>query len=164
MRAARWPERALSAAAGCRAVSSGSPALDHFDILAIGGGAAGLVTAAGAAGLGARAALVEKDRLGGECLWSGCIPSKALLAAARSVREARRGARLGVGVADVHVDAVESPQLIHNRIVYAAKVLDDPKRIYVNPDCGLRTRTWEVAYAKLCNIVEGAEMARQTVS
>lgn len=71
---------------------------------------------------------------------------------------------VGLGVADVHVDDIESPQLIHDRIVYAAKVLDDPKRIYVNPDCGLRTRSWDVAYAKLCNIVKGAEMARQTVS
>jgi 5-methyltetrahydropteroyltriglutamate--homocysteine methyltransferase len=71
---------------------------------------------------------------------------------------------VGLGVADVHVDDIESPQLIRDRIVYAAKVLEDPKRIYVNPDCGLRTRTWDVAYAKLCNIVKGAEMARQTVS
>ncbi len=78
--------------------------MEHFDVLAIGGGAAGLVTAAGAAGLGARVALVEKERLGGECLWSGCIPSKALLAAARAVREARRGTRLGVGVGEVVVD------------------------------------------------------------
>ncbi len=78
--------------------------MEDFDVLAIGGGAAGLVTAAGAAGLGARAALVEKERLGGDCLWSGCIPSKALLAAARAARDARRSARLGVGVTDVQVD------------------------------------------------------------
>jgi 5-methyltetrahydropteroyltriglutamate--homocysteine methyltransferase len=71
---------------------------------------------------------------------------------------------VGLGVADVHVDEVESPQLIYDRIAYAVKILDRPERIYVNPDCGLRTRTWQVAYAKLCNIVKGAAIARQAFS
>ncbi|MGH8398106.1 MAG: dihydrolipoyl dehydrogenase family protein [Gammaproteobacteria bacterium] len=53
-----------------------------YDICIIGGGSAGLVTAAGAAALGARTVLVEKYRLGGECLYTGCIPSKALLRSA----------------------------------------------------------------------------------
>jgi 5-methyltetrahydropteroyltriglutamate--homocysteine methyltransferase len=68
---------------------------------------------------------------------------------------------VGLGVADVHVDEVESPPLIRDRIEYAVKILDNSERIFVNPDCGLRTRSWEVAYAKLCNIAKGAEMARQ---
>jgi 5-methyltetrahydropteroyltriglutamate--homocysteine methyltransferase len=67
---------------------------------------------------------------------------------------------IGLGVADVHVDDVESPQLINDRIALAVKILDAPERIYVNPDCGLRTRTWEIAYAKLQAIARGAEMAR----
>ena len=50
-----------------------------FDVVAIGGGAAGIVAANVAAGFGARVALVERDRLGGECLWTGCVPSKALI-------------------------------------------------------------------------------------
>jgi 5-methyltetrahydropteroyltriglutamate--homocysteine methyltransferase len=71
---------------------------------------------------------------------------------------------IGLGVADVHVDQVESAQLICDRIEYAVKLLVEPERIYVNPDCGLRTRTWEVANAKLRSIVKGAEMARQAYS
>ncbi len=71
---------------------------------------------------------------------------------------------IGLGVADVHVDEIESPELIYERINYAAKILGDPTRIYVNPDCGLRTRSWDVAYAKLSNIVKGAELARQRLS
>jgi len=70
--------------------------LNRYDVIAIGGGAAGLVTAAGAAGLGARVALVERERLGGECLWTGCVPSKALLAAARAAAQARQAERFGV--------------------------------------------------------------------
>ena len=71
---------------------------------------------------------------------------------------------VGLGVADVHVDTIESPELIERRINYATKILGDSGRIYVNPDCGLRTRTWDVAYSKLCNIAKGAELARKASS
>ena len=54
----------------------------RHDLVVIGGGAAGLVTAGGAAQLGARTLLVERHRLGGECLYTGCVPSKALIAIA----------------------------------------------------------------------------------
>jgi pyruvate/2-oxoglutarate dehydrogenase complex dihydrolipoamide dehydrogenase (E3) component len=72
-----------------------SPA-PKYDLVVIGGGTAGLVCAAGAAGLGARVALVERSRLGGDCLNTGCVPSKALLRSARVVAESRFGAALGV--------------------------------------------------------------------
>lgn len=71
---------------------------------------------------------------------------------------------IGLGVADVHVDDIESPELVQERINYAVKILGDPERIYVNPDCGLRTRSWDVAYGKLRNIAQGAELARKAVS
>ena len=56
----------------------------RYNLVVIGAGTAGLVAAAGAAGLGARVALVERDLLGGECLNVGCVPSKALLRSARA--------------------------------------------------------------------------------
>jgi len=71
---------------------------------------------------------------------------------------------VGLGVADVHVDDIEDPKVILDRINYATKILEDPERIFVNPDCGLRTRSWEVAYAKLRSISDGAALARQTFS
>jgi 5-methyltetrahydropteroyltriglutamate--homocysteine methyltransferase len=71
---------------------------------------------------------------------------------------------VGLGVADVHVDKIESPELIERRINYATKILGDSSRVYVNPDCGLRTRTWDVAYLKLSNIAKGAELARKAAS
>jgi pyruvate/2-oxoglutarate dehydrogenase complex dihydrolipoamide dehydrogenase (E3) component len=55
----------------------------EYDLCVVGGGSAGLSVAAGAALLGARVALIEKHRLGGECLYSGCVPSKALLRTAQ---------------------------------------------------------------------------------
>jgi pyruvate/2-oxoglutarate dehydrogenase complex dihydrolipoamide dehydrogenase (E3) component len=77
----------------------------RYNLVVIGGGTAGLVTAAGAAGLGARVALVERDLLGGDCLNVGCVPSKALLRAARAAAEVRAAASFGVrGVGEVAVD------------------------------------------------------------
>jgi pyruvate/2-oxoglutarate dehydrogenase complex dihydrolipoamide dehydrogenase (E3) component len=74
-----------------------------YDLVVIGGGTAGLVSAVGAAGLGARVAIVERALLGGDCLNTGCVPSKALLRSARAVREVRRASAVGV-VADAKVD------------------------------------------------------------
>ena len=67
---------------------------------------------------------------------------------------------LGLGVLDIHTDFIESPELVRDRILYAVDVFGDPERIHVTPDCGLRTRSWEVAYGKLRNMVAGTQMAR----
>src|SRR5688572_11844155 len=75
-----------------------------YDVVVLGGGTAGLVSAMGAAGLGARVALVERHLLGGDCLNTGCVPSKALLRSARLVGEVKRAASLGVKTGDVAVD------------------------------------------------------------
>jgi pyruvate/2-oxoglutarate dehydrogenase complex dihydrolipoamide dehydrogenase (E3) component len=77
---------------------------DRYDLVVIGGGTAGLVSAMGAAGLGARVALVERHLLGGDCLNTGCVPSKAIIRSARVVGELRRAASLGVRAAGVEVD------------------------------------------------------------
>lgn len=70
---------------------------------------------------------------------------------------------IGLGVIDVHTDRIEPPELIKDRILRAAKVIE-PDKIYVNPDCGLRTRSWRVAFAKLTNMVRGVELARKAIS
>lgn len=62
---------------------------DRYHLVAIGGGTAGLVSAAGAVGLGARSALIERHLLGGDCLNVGCVPSKGIISAARSWQAAR---------------------------------------------------------------------------
>ena len=72
--------------------------------------------------------------------------------------------QVGLGVVDIHVDKVESASLVRDRILKAAEILEDPARIHVNPDCGLRTRSPEVAYAKLENMVKGAQMAREVLT
>ncbi len=68
----------------------------RYNLVVIGGGTAGLVTAVGAAGIGARVALIERHLLGGDCLNYGCVPSKSLIAAARAAAACRDAARYGV--------------------------------------------------------------------
>ncbi|MFM8358702.1 MAG: FAD-dependent oxidoreductase, partial [Verrucomicrobiota bacterium] len=81
------------------------PPAERYNLVVIGAGPAGLVAAAAAAGLGARVALVERHLMGGDCLNTGCVPSKALLRAARAAAAVREAGRFGVQVAgDVTVD------------------------------------------------------------
>jgi pyruvate/2-oxoglutarate dehydrogenase complex dihydrolipoamide dehydrogenase (E3) component len=70
----------------------------RYNLVVIGAGTAGLVTAAGAAGLGAKVALVERHLMGGDCLNFGCVPSKALLAASRAAAAVRDAGEFGVEV------------------------------------------------------------------
>lgn len=74
------------------------------DLLVVGGGSAGLVAARTAASLGASVLLVERDRPGGDCLWRGCVPSKALLAAAGVAAAARDAGRFGISTGPVEVE------------------------------------------------------------
>jgi pyruvate/2-oxoglutarate dehydrogenase complex dihydrolipoamide dehydrogenase (E3) component len=77
---------------------------DEFDMCVIGAGAAGLTTAATAAQLGARTVLIERAEMGGECLNTGCVPSKALLAAAKAAHATRTARRLGVNAVAADAD------------------------------------------------------------
>lgn len=70
--------------------------------------------------------------------------------------------KVGLGVLDVHTDDIEPPDLVRDRLLYAADVLG-PEKIYANPDCGLRTRSTDVAYRKLCSMVEGTQLARESL-
>ena len=76
----------------------------RYNLVVIGGGTAGLVTAAGAAGLGAKVALIERNLLGGDCLNYGCVPSKGIISAARRAATMRSSAEFGVTADGVKID------------------------------------------------------------
>ena len=101
--------------------------MTRFDLIAVGGGTAGLVAAAGGAALGLRVALVERAALGGDCLWTGCVPSKAFLAAGKLAHRMRHADRLGlVGAAPAH-DFERVMQRVHGARARVARH-DDPER------------------------------------
>jgi 5-methyltetrahydropteroyltriglutamate--homocysteine methyltransferase len=79
-------------------------------------------------------------------------------------REYGYNRELGIGVIHVHTDKLPSAEIVRDRILYAAKVSGlGPEKIYVNPDCGLRTRSPDVAYSMLKLVVKGAELARSSL-
>ena len=74
--------------------------MDMYDLTIIGGGSAGLVLAVAGAKLGKKTALVEKHRIGGDCLWTGCVPSKALLKAAKVANYIHNAEKYGIATTD----------------------------------------------------------------
>ncbi len=92
--------------------------MPEFDLAVIGAGASGLSVTAVAAQLGVRVALIERDRMGGDCLNFGCVPSKALLAASHAAQGARAAGRFGIRLPQPQIDweAVQE----HVRSVVAA--------------------------------------------
>src|SRR3546814_13899481 len=82
------------------------------NLCVIGAGSGGLTVAAGASQMGARVVLIEKGRMGGDCLNYGCVPSKALIAAAHAAQAARTGGRFGV---DGHAPAVDF-RAVHDHV------------------------------------------------
>src|SRR5689334_25386468 len=77
---------------------------ENFDVVVIGGGTAGLVTASGCARLGRKVALVERHKLGGDCLWTGCVPTKALVASAKLAHQMRNAAAFGIEPTEPRID------------------------------------------------------------
>jgi pyruvate/2-oxoglutarate dehydrogenase complex dihydrolipoamide dehydrogenase (E3) component len=76
---------------------------EAWDVIVIGGGTAGLVTASGCARLGRKVALIEREKLGGDCLWTGCVPTKALVATARLAHQMRHADAYGLESQPVRV-------------------------------------------------------------
>lgn len=99
----------------------------EFDLCIIGGGSGGLTVAAGAAALGAKTVLVEKHRLGGECLWSGCVPSKALIHVAKVAHTVRHAARAGVAVQPPRVSVPAAMERVW-QVIHQIEHHDRPER------------------------------------
>jgi pyruvate/2-oxoglutarate dehydrogenase complex dihydrolipoamide dehydrogenase (E3) component len=99
-----------------------------YDMVVIGGGTGGLVAAVGAAGVGARVTLVEEDRTGGDCLWTGCVPSKALIAAARRAHDMRTADRVGLTPVEPEVDLARVMSRVH-ATQHAIAPHDSPERL-----------------------------------
>ena len=94
-----------------------------YDLTILGGGSGGLTAARIAASLGARVLVIDNERLGGECLYTGCVPSKSLIHVARVVDQVRTGARLGLNASSIEIDMAQVAASIQGVIkqVYEAE-------------------------------------------
>lgn len=99
-----------------------------YDLTVIGGGSGGLTAARIAASLGARVLLIDKERLGGDCLYTGCIPSKSLLHAARIIHQTRTATRLGLAPDAANVDMAQIASYIQRVIAQ----VHESEQVYTN--------------------------------
>ena len=99
----------------------------NVDICVIGAGSGGLSVAAGASQMGASVVLIEKHKMGGDCLNTGCVPSKALLAAGHAARAVRHAGRFGVGAAAAGINAEAVFGHVHGTIA-AIEPMDSVER------------------------------------
>lgn len=104
--------------------------MKSYDLIVIGTGAAGLTAAFTALGFGKRVLVVEKDRPGGECTWSGCVPSKALINQAKAIHSARQFAEVPVDGAAV----LERVRAVSERVYEdeTPEVLEKAGAVYLN--------------------------------
>ena len=121
-----------------------------YDLVVLGGGTAGLVSSTIAAGVGARVALVERARPGGDCLWTGCVPSKSLIAAAKLTDRMRHADRVGLVPVRPEVDFARVMARVQQAIA-AIEPHDSPARlraegveVIVGEGCFVDRRTLEV--------------------
>ena len=96
------------------------PKTFDYNLIVIGGGSAGLVTAYIAAAINARVALIERDKMGGECLNTGCVPSKALLKSASLVAAARDSKKLGIRKMEAEFEFADVIKRVHDVIARIA--------------------------------------------
>lgn len=102
--------------------------MDRYDLTIIGGGSAGLVLAVAGAKLGKKTALIEKHRLGGDCLWTGCVPSKALLKAAKVAHNMRNGDKYGIPSVETKPDFQQVLNYVRSTQNRIEEEHDNPER------------------------------------
>ena len=100
----------------------------RYDLVIVGMGSGGLVAAEFAASLGLRVAAVERHRIGGDCLWTGCVPSKALLASAKVAHHVRTADRYGLRAVEPEIDLEAVWRRIRAIQEQIAETDDDPAR------------------------------------
>src|SRR5215831_19878055 len=88
----------------------------EFDLVIVGAGSGGLTAAGFEVQLGAKVALVEKNRIGGDCTWTGCVTSKALLKAAKVAHEIRRAARYGITTTPPTIDMCRVREYVRSAV------------------------------------------------
>lgn len=114
-----------------------------YDAIVIGGGSAGLTTAGIAANLGAKTIMIEKEKLGGDCTWTGCVPSKTVIKAASVVHELRQAERYGLGIS---LKEIGTGQLLKHVDRVRKEVYEDADRPEIFERMGIEVYHGEASF------------------
>jgi pyruvate/2-oxoglutarate dehydrogenase complex dihydrolipoamide dehydrogenase (E3) component len=114
-----------------------------YDVVVIGGGAAGLTSCGLAATLGAKVIMIEAERLGGDCTWYGCVPSKTLLRASKVVRQARDAEKYGLSGTD---PAFSFKRLMEHVRHVRQEVYEDADRPEIYENLGIEVRSGHASF------------------
>jgi pyruvate/2-oxoglutarate dehydrogenase complex dihydrolipoamide dehydrogenase (E3) component len=122
----------------------------QYDLTIIGGGSGGLTAARLASSLGARVLLIDKEHLGGDCLYTGCVPSKSLIHAARIVHQAKNAAKLGLVPANLEIDLAK----INNHIQAVIIQVAESEKVYTE---GVTVKFGEVSFKSATELTLNGE-------
>jgi pyruvate/2-oxoglutarate dehydrogenase complex dihydrolipoamide dehydrogenase (E3) component len=129
-----------------------------YNLVVIGAGTAGLITAAGAAGLGAKVALVERHLMGGDCLNVGCVPSKSLIRPARLAAEMRQAAQFGLTPSDV--TSADFPQIMERLRRIRAEISDHDSAKRYRDEMGVDVFSGEASFSGSDTVEVGGQQLR----
>jgi len=122
-----------------------------YDMTIIGGGSGGLIAARTAAALGASVLLIDKEKLGGDCLHYGCVPSKSMIHVAKVVRQTREAAKVGLMSADLRVDMGKVSEYIQGVIERVGEV----EHIYTE---GVTVKFGQIAFKSVTELSLNGEL------
>ena len=126
----------------------------NYDVVSIGGGTAGMTVARLASAAGARVCLVDREHLGGDCLYTGCVPTKTLVASARLLHEIRRAPSFGVDVAGARLNYSAVRGRVH-KVMAEIAATESPE---VFRDLGIDVKFGEASFVSPTQLQVGSEM------
>jgi pyruvate/2-oxoglutarate dehydrogenase complex dihydrolipoamide dehydrogenase (E3) component len=114
-----------------------------YDVVTIGGGAAGLTTSGIAANFGAKTLMIEKERLGGDCTWTGCVPSKTLIKAASVVHQMNQGQKYGL---NINGEKPDTAHVMKHVDEIRREVYEDADRPEIFEDMGIEVVSGDASF------------------
>lgn len=134
----------------------------EFDAIVIGGGAAGLTASGIAANFGAKTILIEKDKLGGDCTWSGCVPSKTLIKAASVIHQMKQGKKYGL---DISVKDIDTSRVMRHVDDIRNEVYEDADRPEIFEKMGIEVVAGDASFVDAHSVkIIGTDGAERTIS
>lgn len=134
-----------------------------YDVISIGGGAAGLTTSGIAANFGAKTMMIEKEKLGGDCTWNGCIPSKTLIKAASVIYQLKQSKKFGL---DIDVNQFDTQRVMKHVDEIRREVYEDADRPEIFEEMGIEVVSGDASFVDkhTIKIVQSDGVLREVTS